>query len=243
MLEPFSQALVEIQNEIRDEFSWSEEEDLASTMAMLEMVEKFSFWERRHRLQNLEQLQKKLLADMRPIVLIGAAVEVEDLLSVLPAEPHLIAADGSVGILSEFEQDLWPTLALVVSDADGWPHLQVAAEKGITIALHAHGDNWPEVEIALAKWGEMSPTEPLPLILTHQTNSSIEGVYNVGGFTDGDRALCLMLALGIHPERLVLVGYDEQTFGRWSGVSNEALKRRKLAWMAKILDKVGFGNG
>jgi uncharacterized Rossmann fold enzyme len=52
-----------------------------------------------------------------------------------------------------------------------------------------------------------------------------------------------MLALGIHPERLVLVGYDEQTFGRWSGVSNEALKRRKLAWMAKILDKVGFGNG
>ena len=90
---------------------------------------------------------------------------------------------------------------------------------------------------------EMSPAEPLPLILTHQTNSPIEGAYNVGGFTDGDRALCLMLALGIQPERLVLVGYDEQTFGRWSGVSNEALKRRKLAWMAKILDKVGFGNG
>ena len=70
-----------------------------------------------------------------------------------------------------------------------------------------------------------------------------EGMYTPGGFTDGDRAICLLLAIGVQIERLILVGYDPDLIGRWSGVFDENVKRRKLGWMAKILDRLGFGNG
>ena len=37
---------------------------------------------------------------------------------------------------------------------------------------------------------------PSDLTLTHQANAELEGMHNPGGFTDGDRALCFILALG-----------------------------------------------
>ena len=61
--------------------------------------------------------------------------------------------------------------------------------------------------------------------------------------TDGDWAICLLLAIGVQIERVILVGYDPHLIGRWSGVFDENVKRRKLGWMAKILERLGFGNG
>ena len=45
----------------------------------------------------------------------------------------------------------------------------------------------------------------LSLILTHQTPLEIEGMYNPGGFTDGDRAVCIALALGAENIELLRV--------------------------------------
>ena len=57
--------------------------------------------------------------------------------------------------------------------------------------IHAHGDNIDQWRSAISRW-----PEDHPLILTHQTPLEIEGMYNPGGFTDGDRAVCIALALG-----------------------------------------------
>ena len=116
----------------------------------------------------------------------------------------------------------------------------MALDKQLPMALHAHGDNVKELERMLELFDDDKPFE---LFLTHQTSEAIEGMYNPGGFTDGDRAICLLLAIGVEIERLILVGYDPHLIGRWSGVFDENVKRRKLGWMAKILDRLGFGNG
>lgn len=255
MLAPFSAWLVSVQEEIRADFGWSEADDLTSAVAMCEAAECHPMWSAENRLNTLTAVRDKLLSDQAPVVVLGAAVEVEDLDVLIDLEPHLVAADGSVGVLAEIDPtgDLvgsddsdgaggahWARLALVVSDADGWPHLQSAVEREVPIALHAHGDNRAQVETTLMSWSEENPP---PIFLTHQTTSDLEGIYNPGGFTDGDRAICLLLSMGVAPERLMLVGYDEHTFGSWSGVSDEPIKRRKLGWMAKILDHLGFGDG
>ena len=44
---------------------------------------------------------------------------------------------------------------------------------------------------------------PPHLTLTHQANVELEGMHNPGGFTDGDRALCFIHALGVRSKRLV----------------------------------------
>lgn len=255
MLAPFSAWLVSVQEEIRADFGWSEADDLASAVAVCEAAESHPMWSADNRLNTLKVVRASLLDDQRPVAVLGAAVEAEDLDVLLDLDPHFVAADGSVGVLAELDPmgnpaggddsdgaggAHWERLALVVSDADGWPHLQSAIEREVPIALHAHGDNRAQVEATLMRWSEENPP---PIFLTHQTTSDLEGIYNPGGFTDGDRAICLLLSMGVAPERLILVGYDEHTLGRWSGVTDEPIKRRKLGWMAKILDHMGFGDG
>ena len=242
MLAAVSAWVVAVQEQIRADFGWREDDDLDSAVAVREAVQRHPMWSADNRLNTLTAVRDKLLSDQAPVVVIGAAVEVQDMELLHDLNPHFVAADGSVGILAELDPagDHWDRLALVVSDADGWPYLQSAVEREVPIALHAHGDNRAQVESTLQRW---SVARPPAIFLTHQTSKVLEGMYNPGGFTDGDRAVCLLLAMGVTLERLILVGYDEHTFGRWSAVSDEAIKRRKLGWMAKILDHLGFGDG
>jgi uncharacterized Rossmann fold enzyme len=58
---------------------------------------------------------------------------------------------------------------------------------------------------------------------------------NFGGFTDGDRAVCLVLALGVHRHNISLVGFSTTSIGEWSGQTNPVRKLEKLEWMVKIL--------
>jgi len=60
------------------------------------------------------------------------------------------------------------------------------------------------------------------------------------GFTDGDRAVCLAMMLGLKQEACELIGFSTNSIGQWSGVTNEALKLKKLAWMEKILNAHDF---
>ena len=69
--------------------------------------------------------------------------------------------------------------------------------------------------------------------MTHQTPGNIEGMYNPGGFTDGDRAVCIALALGA--SEIELVGFSVKEVGAWSGVTDEKRKLIKLKWMNRVL--------
>jgi uncharacterized Rossmann fold enzyme len=237
---PVSSNLISIQDDIRAHFGWGLAADLHSAKGLLAACEEsytaHSFWTREARLETRLRLQEKLIS--RPITVLGAAAEVEDVQAAIQEEHDLIAADGAVGVLTETEapEVAWDALQCVVSDADGDPsHLRIAAERRIPFILHAHGDN-------ISQWTsflEVLNENNTPLILTHQTPESILGMHNPGGFTDGDRAVCMALSLNATPDQLTLRGFRTDIIGRWTGATVPERKMRKLEWMKRVLDIAG----
>jgi uncharacterized Rossmann fold enzyme len=117
----------------------------------------------------------------------------------------------------------------IVTDLDGDVALQVAlSAMGVPLVVHAHGDN----REALARH---VPRLLGPVLGTTQAEPR-GGVRNFGGFTDGDRAACLAVALGA--ASLALVGFDYEAPAPKPG-KDLAVKRRKLAWARRIVDGLG----
>ena len=134
-----------------------------------------------------------------------------------------IVADGAIGAISDLSK-----VALIVTDGDGTPHLEKALNIGIPICLHAHGDNqdsWARILSIIDDKQEV--------LLTHQTPYVVNGMYNPGGFTDGDRAVCIAFALGA--TEVELIGFSTDDVGQWSGVTDEKRKLIKLKWMSRVL--------
>ena len=152
------------------------------------------------------------------VTVVGAAAPP----GIVPDYPAIVA-DGAIGAISDLSK-----VALIVTDGDGTPHLEKALNKGIPICLHAHGDNqdsWARIMSII--------DENQEVLLTHQTPYDIDGMYNPGGFTDGDRAVCIAFALGA--TEVELVGFSINDVGQWSGVTDEKRKLIKLKWMNKVL--------
>ena len=152
------------------------------------------------------------------VTVVGAAVEPD----FIPTNPTIVA-DGAIGAINDLSK-----VALIVTDGDGSPYLERGLNRGIPICLHAHGDNthnWKKLLSIINQQQEV--------ILTHQTPYSIPGMYNPGGFTDGDRAVCIALALGA--EEVELVGFSVDEVGIWSGVTDKKRKLIKLEWMNRVL--------
>ena len=120
----------------------------------------------------------------------------------------------------------------MVSDGDGGEAMLRASQLKIPFALHAHGDNQDEWRELLPILKQNCPT----LILTHQCPQPIEGMNNPGGFTDGDRAVCIVAACGIPYSKIRLIGFRSDKVGRWTGITDPVRKLRKLKWMEAVLD-------
>lgn len=224
---------VEVQDEVRQAFGWSQDDDLLSAEGLRNVLHNHAIWSAAARNQTLHSLQA-VLRMAQKVVIIGAAVGAEEVLQHSIKGTVFIAADGAVGALSSYD-----SLACVVSDFDGSSYLERAAAAGQTIVAHAHGDNQKRWEEATSRWGEFST--PPDLILSHQVNKVVEGMENFGGFTDGDRALCFALSLGVTPENIALIGFKTGVVGRWSGSTISELKLKKLEWMEQIVTELGFG--
>jgi uncharacterized Rossmann fold enzyme len=229
--------LIAIQDEVRAHFGWELQADVASAKSMkmaFDEAEPFglSKWNINARNQSLGVLQLKLLK-ATAVVFVGAAVESQELEEMVGDGVVFIAADGAVGAL--------PTqadLACIVSDFDGTTHLELAAKSGATIIAHAHGDNIEAWNECVETWSHFS--NPPALVLSHQTPHYFEGMHNWGGFTDGDRALCMAHSLGVNFEDVYLVGYTLSRVGQWSGRTQESLKLAKLQWMAAVVQMLGL---
>ena len=110
---------------------------------------------------------------------------------------------------------------LVVTDLDGDPDgVRQLAATGVPVAVHAHGDNRAVLENQL-------PSFPAAAVIPTTQAAPVDPVYNVGGFTDGDRAAFLADHCGA--ARLVFLGWDLDD----STVSPE--KAKKLRWAARLL--------
>lgn len=231
-----------IQDRVRAQFSWPLESDRESAMMLLQSVNSLSSkvpdWTVVERENSIASLQERLLNG--PIAAVGAAVESDEILSALKSNHRFIFADGSIGIIQEFEneirEEIWSQTLALVTDADGHPHISQAAEREIMHILHAHGDNeddWAKLVKEISKMNS-----PPRVILTHQTPDRIEGMLNPGGFTDGDRTICLIGFLGVPISEINLLGYRSDIVGQWSGATDPERKLRKLIFMQEVIDKL-----
>jgi len=236
---PVVNELLAIQTEVREHFGWELNHDSNSALSMLEAVEasEINDWTRPRRAATVAGLIRRMVLRPTEVAVLGAAVEAEEVLRVLERPVLLVAADGSAGVISTLPDSTaeraWSRLACVVSDGDGGQGIIEAVKRGIPVFLHAHGDN-------VAEWKSLleiatGASTPSPLVLTHQTPTTIPGMHNPGGFTDGDRAVCVVRSMGVPKESITMLGTRVDVVGRWSGVTDAETKMEKLQWMDKVL--------
>ena len=158
----------------------------------------------------------------RTIVLCGGGDSLEDDIVHISGDDYVVAADGATSALMVHQ--IVPEV--IVTDLDGTVKDQVDANaEGCVVFVHAHGDNVR----ALERWvGEFRGR----LIGTCQ-GYPVEGVFDFGGFTDGDRAACIMTEMGA--ARIRLAGFDLERPSDKPGKLLET-KARKLAWAQRVLD-------
>ena len=195
--------LILIQDEIRESFGWGLDSDVESAELLVSKC--------RNSEPNLRFEDK--------VTVVGAAAEPG-----VKSQYPIVVADGAIGAIEDLS-----TVALIVTDGDGTPHIERALNKGIPICLHAHGDNVESWSKILSQINERQE-----VFLTHQTPIEIDGMYNPGGFTDGDRAVCIAFALGA--TEVELVGFSTDDVGQWSGVTDKKRKLIKLQWMSRVLN-------
>lgn len=195
--------LILIQDEIRESFGWGLDSDVESAELLVSKCKNSE--------PNLRFEGK--------VTVVGAAAEPG-----VKSQYPIVVADGAIGAIEDLS-----TVALIVTDGDGTPHIERALNKGIPICLHAHGDNVESWSKILSQINERQE-----VFLTHQTPREIDGMYNPGGFTDGDRAVCIAFALGA--TEVELVGFSTDDVGQWSGVTDKKRKLIKLQWMSRVLN-------
>jgi hypothetical protein len=106
----------------------------------------------------------------------------------------LVAADGATTAL--IEQRIAPDI--IATDLDGnLDDIMLANVRGANVAIHAHGDN-------IDKIAGLTPF--FTSVLGTTQAQPVGNLYNFGGFTDGDRAI--FLAVALNAEEITLAGMD-----------------------------------
>lgn len=114
---------------------------------------------------------------------------------------------------------------IFVTDLDGPIEADLRCnQEGSVAVIHAHGDN-------LDRLVELVPRFLGPIVPTTQS-APTHNVFDFGGFTDGDRAVCLARHFGARKVRLLGFDFDEP---RLKPGQDRQVKLRKLAWARKII--------
>jgi len=146
----------------------------------------------------------------------------------------LIAADGAASILLSLE--IVPDI--IVSDLDGGIEDQLTCGRmGSILLIHAHGDNKKVIRTTVPKLkGKVLGT-------TQVRMEPSSGLFNFGGFTDGDRAVMMADELGA--SSITLIGFDLEVpgtkvldGGRRKGLDHSGFerKKKKLEWANRIIE-------
>lgn len=180
------------------------------------------------RIDDPEEYLERIIAD-KTAAIIGPCDFSDDLIERLSSgidRKDLIISSAGDGTRHALEVDLVPDF--VFTDLDGLPELDILAnKKGAIAVIHAHGDN---IE-ALRQWvpefkGKVIPTcqcAPFP------------DIFNWGGFTDGDRAFCLLSHFGASSISLLGFDFHVPCGSKFNG-DNE-IKKKKLSWAERIIEK------
>jgi hypothetical protein len=189
-----------------------------------------------HKAVDLTELKAQISG--QPVLMFGAGPSLEENLREVAGKNLLkrcviISADGATSALLKVAK---VTPNLVVTDLDGNIRDLLQANKlGSIMVIHGHGDNIDRLKRFVPKFKKAIGTtqvEPRP------------NVYNFGGFTDGDRAV--FLAVAMKAKLVALAGMDlGQVIGEYSKkkVSSVEVKVSKLrvckellGWLASKVD-------
>jgi len=151
----------------------------------------------------------------RPVFVVGAGPS-------LPADAEVLARHRRVARIAadsaaHYMADIGARPHAVVTDLDG-PRLDEAARRSFMV-VHAHGDNADLLGRAAG----------FPRLVGTCQCRPPPGLYNFGGFTDGDRAAFMADALGASD--IVMLGMD---FGSRIGRCSRTPARERPAKIAKL---------
>ena len=140
----------------------------------------------------------------------------------------LVSADGATTAI--VEERIAPDI--VVTDLDGnLDDILLANIKGANIVVHAHGDNSDKI---------VQITPYFTNVLGTAQSQPVGNIYNFGGFTDGDRAIFLCVAL--NASEIILAGMDfGEIVTKYSRPNlpdivgpEDEVKRKKLQYAEKL---------
>ena len=195
-----------IYRRIADEFGYDPADDLRAALILDGLLEDDGGWD-------------DLAAMLRGarVVVVGGALDRGP-----PGGDVLVSAGGATTAL--VERGICPDV--MVTDLDGIVEDQVrCSRRGAVAVVHAHGDNIEALERHVPR---------LEGVVLGTTQVEPFGkLRNVGGFTDGDRAVMLADALGA--SGIVLAGFRFDRPGRYSFHRDPAVKVRKLGWAREII--------
>jgi uncharacterized Rossmann fold enzyme len=197
--------------EIVREFGYDRQQDERSAQILSDLLaEKACF-------DSVLAKMSRLVEGCEVLVCGKAPILVRDIESgKIEGQETIIAADGATSIL--LAQGIIPHI--IVSDLDGRiSDLKRANALCAIMVVHAHGDNINAIETHVPSLSAVLGTtqaKPKPLLL------------NVGGFTDGDRAVFLAKEYGART--ISAIGFD------FSDSSVTPTKMRKLQWAKRLLE-------
>lgn len=177
--------------EILDDFGFSRENDEASAKLLDEILSTEGCL-------TLDELGE-IVGFSNKFIVFGAGPSLKEHILMLKNDYDLkdyvlVAADGATTAM--IEERVAPDI--VATDLDGnIDDILLANLRGANMVIHAHGDNIERIA---------SLTPFFTSILGTTQAQPIGNLYNFGGFTDGDRALFLAVALGA--EEITLAGMD-----------------------------------
>jgi len=182
-------------NQILDDFGFSKKTDEESANILSSILKSQGSIKLENLLDNLPV--KKIATES--FIVFGAGPSLKSNIKQIKknlniANYILIAADGATtGLL---EEKIVPDI--VVTDLDGkLEDLLLANDLKSFFVIHAHGNNLDEITKYTSKFKKvLGTTQSKPLA----------NLYNFGGFTDGDRAVFLAIALGA--KKILLGGMD-----------------------------------
>ena len=177
--------------EILDDFGFSREADEESARLLDEILSVEGCL-------TLEEL-RELVSFSDKFIVFGAGPSIKEHVRMLKEEYDLrdyvlLPADGATTPL--IEERIVPDV--IATDLDGnLDDIFLANLKGANVVIHAHGDNIDKIASLTGFFTNiMGTTQAQP----------IGNLYNFGGFTDGDRAIFLAVALGA--SEITLAGMD-----------------------------------
>ena len=196
---------------IRADFGFDRERDEGSARSLAAMVPP-------EQLCRPDRLRTKIRNE---VTVCANGPSLDGRLHLIDKRSTIISAGPATTVL--YEGGIRPDI--FVTDLDGPIEADLRCnQEGSVAVIHAHGDN-------LDRLVELVPRFLGPIVPTTQAAPS-PNIFDFGGFTDGDRAVCLARHFGARKVRLLGFDFDEP---RLKPGQDRQVKLRKLAWARKII--------